>query len=137
MSVPGLRIRGEDDRSLHKANAGTFAADIKKRAGKQMKMINSFFQTDGPQQPSASALLNPVFQSFAKRYKLTPRETQVMRILVLEGLRNDEIAAVLHISPKTLKNHIACMMKKTDTVSSRGLQALFFNFAMKMLLPSA
>lgn len=98
-------------------------------------MINSYFQTDIPHQPAIPGLLNPIFQSFAKKHRLTPRETQVMRVLVIDGLRNDEIAAILHISPKTLKNHIACMMKKTDTVSSRGLQAMFFNFAMKMLLP--
>jgi DNA-binding NarL/FixJ family response regulator len=107
------------------------------KAGDSLKMLNSYFQTDGSQLHMQSTLLHPIFASFAKKYKLTPRESQVMRILVLEGLRNDEIAAQMHISPKTLKNHLACMMKKTKTGSSRSLQALFFNFAMRMLLPSA
>lgn len=101
-----------------------------------MKMMNSFFQTDGPQVQMQTTMLNPIFVSFAKKYKLTPRETQVLRILVTEGLRNDEIAAQMHISPKTLKNHLACMMKKTQTASSRSLQALFFNYVLKTLLPS-
>jgi len=102
-----------------------------------MKMLNSFFQTDNPYAQGSVPVIQTIFLSFAKKHKLTPRETQVLRVLVTQGLRNDEIAAILHISPKTLKNHLACMMKKTDTVSSRGLQAMFFNFAMKMLLPSA
>ena len=105
-----------------------------------MKMLNSFIQSDGVQhshQPmSQQTLLNPIFQSFAKRHGLTPRETQVLRLLIVGGHRNDELAEELRISPKTLKNHLACMMKKTSTGSSRTLQALFFNHTVKMLLPS-
>ncbi|MBB6730280.1 helix-turn-helix transcriptional regulator [Cohnella sp. CBP 2801] len=105
-----------------------------------MRMLNSFIQTDGVQvqhqQLSQQTFLGPIFQSFAKRHGLTPRETQVLRLLVIGGLRNDELAKELHISPKTLKNHLACMMKKTNTGSSRTLQAMFFNHTIKMLLPS-
>nr|WP_255654423.1 helix-turn-helix transcriptional regulator [Cohnella sp. REN36] len=81
-------------------------------------------------------MLSPIFVSFAKRYKLTTRETQVMKILVLEGKRNDDIASMLFISPKTLKNHLAFMMRKTGTSSARGLISLFFKHAMQILLPS-
>lgn len=90
--------------------------------------------TDGNHK--TTTLLNPIFLSFARNNKLTPRETQVMKVLVTEGLRNDDIAALLHISPKTLKNHLACMMKKTRTSSSRELQAKFFNYAMQALITS-
>lgn len=105
-----------------------------------MRMLNSYFTTDAPNYEAPNvpvSLLHPLFMSFAKNYRLTPRETQVMRILVIEGMRNDDIAAQMHISPKTLKNHLACMMKKTNTYSSRSLQALFFNFVLRSLLPTA
>ncbi|MCC3373094.1 helix-turn-helix transcriptional regulator [Cohnella sp. REN36] len=84
----------------------------------------------------SQTMLSPIFVSFAKRYKLTTRETQVMKILVLEGKRNDDIASMLFISPKTLKNHLAFMMRKTGTSSARGLISLFFKHAMQILLPS-
>ncbi|GEM_PF-2084097 len=98
-------------------------------------MYSSSIVTDGMHK--STAYLNPIFLSFARNHKLTPRETQVMKVLVTEGMRNDEIAAFLHISPKTLKNHLACMMKKTRTSSSRELQAKFFNYAMQTLITTA
>ncbi|THF79480.1 response regulator transcription factor [Cohnella fermenti] len=105
-----------------------------------MRMLNSYFTSDNQKYEAPNVpinLLNPLFLSFAKHHKLTPRETQVMRILVVEGMRNDDMAAQMHISPKTLKNHLACMMKKTNTYSSRSLQAMFFNYVLRTLLPTA
>jgi DNA-binding NarL/FixJ family response regulator len=43
--------------------------------------------------------------------ELTPRELEVLT-LVAEGLRNKEIAAALHISEKTVKNHINNIFSK-------------------------
>ncbi|WP_291315168.1 response regulator transcription factor [Desulfuromonas sp.] len=44
---------------------------------------------------------------------LTPREQQVMR-LVVEGVTSREIAEKLSLSPKTVENHRANLMKKLD-----------------------
>lgn len=78
----------------------------------------------------ADAYSDPYVLKFADRYGLTPRETELMRALVLLGLRNEEIGAMFHIAVKTVKNHIACMMGKTRTHSSRELQALFLRFVL-------
>lgn len=67
---------------------------------------------------------------FGERYGLTAREREVLRALVLFGLHNDEIAEMFHIALKTVKNHLACVMAKTRTHSSRELQALFLRYML-------
>lgn len=58
---------------------------------------------------------------------LTPREQEIMRLLA-EGLSIKEVAAKLFISPKTVENHRASIMKKLDLHSSLEL----FRFAAKI-----
>lgn len=58
---------------------------------------------------------------------LTPREQEVMRLLA-EGLSTKEVAEKLFISPKTVENHRASIMKKLDLHSSLEL----FRFAAKI-----
>jgi DNA-binding NarL/FixJ family response regulator len=47
----------------------------------------------------------------AIRAVLSERELQVLRLLA-QGKENAEIAAVLHVSPKTIKNHISSILEK-------------------------
>ncbi len=54
---------------------------------------------------------------------LTDREIEVLK-LVAEGKFNKEIAAQLHISERTVKNHISNIFKKID-VSDRTQAAVF------------
>ncbi len=54
-------------------------------------------------------------------YGLTPRELEVLRLLV-EGRSNPEIAAALFISPRTAGNHVANILAKLD-VDSRTAAA--------------
>ena len=56
------------------------------------------------QSPAPAASPNP---------RLTPREQEVMRLLA-EGFTTREIAKRLFISPKTVENHRATIMKKLD-----------------------
>ncbi|MGD8542635.1 MAG: response regulator transcription factor [Desulfobacteraceae bacterium] len=56
------------------------------------------------QSPAPAASPNP---------RLTPREQEVMRLLA-EGFTTREIARRLFISPKTVENHRANIMKKLD-----------------------
>jgi DNA-binding NarL/FixJ family response regulator len=58
---------------------------------------------------------------------LTPREQEVMRLLA-EGLSTKEVAEKLFISPKTVENHRASIMKKLDLHSSVEL----FRFAARI-----
>ncbi|MFE7521082.1 LuxR C-terminal-related transcriptional regulator [Streptomyces halstedii] len=52
--------------------------------------------------------------------ELSPREAEVAQ-LAASGLTNREIAATLHLSPRTVEQHIARAMRKTGALSRRGL----------------
>ncbi|WP_206424292.1 response regulator transcription factor [Cohnella candidum] len=67
----------------------------------------------------------PLFEAFGDRYSLTRREKEVLSTLLTWGLRNEDLSSTLHISVKTVKHHLASLMEKTRTRSSRELQALF------------
>ncbi|WP_405816425.1 response regulator transcription factor [Streptomyces sp. NBC_01390] len=62
------------------------------------RLIDRFTDTPGPLDPSR---LSP----------LTPRETEVLR-QVARGLSNAEIAAVLGVSPPTVKDHVSVLLGK-------------------------
>jgi DNA-binding CsgD family transcriptional regulator len=75
----------------------------------------------------------PVLATFGDKYGLTPREREVLRLLLLFGLRNEDISGILFISTKTTKHHLASMMHKTFTRSSRELHALFLRDVLENL----
>ncbi|MFF3833011.1 LuxR C-terminal-related transcriptional regulator [Streptomyces sp. NPDC002458] len=52
--------------------------------------------------------------------ELSPREAEVAQLAVC-GLTNREIAATLHLSPRTVEQHIARAMRKTGALSRRDL----------------
>lgn len=52
--------------------------------------------------------------------QLSPRELQVIHLLV-EGLRNEEIATELRISRRTVQAHVASIMEKTGKRSRTKL----------------
>ncbi|WP_435239049.1 LuxR C-terminal-related transcriptional regulator [Streptomyces sp. YPW6] len=52
--------------------------------------------------------------------QLSPREAEVAQ-LASSGLTNREIAATLHLSPRTVEQHIAGAMRKTGALSRRDL----------------
>ncbi|WP_411081976.1 LuxR C-terminal-related transcriptional regulator [Streptomyces sp. cmx-18-6] len=52
--------------------------------------------------------------------ELSPREAEVAQ-LAASGLTNREIAATLHLSPRTVEQHIAHAMRKTGAISRRDL----------------
>nr|WP_239110936.1 LuxR C-terminal-related transcriptional regulator [Streptomyces microflavus] len=52
--------------------------------------------------------------------QLSPREEEVAQLAV-SGLTNREIAATLHLSPRTVEQHIAGAMRKTGALSRRDL----------------
>ncbi|MFJ9638235.1 LuxR C-terminal-related transcriptional regulator [Streptomyces sp. NPDC101178] len=52
--------------------------------------------------------------------QLSPREEEVAQLAV-SGLTNREIAATLHLSPRTVEQHIAGAMRKSGALSRRDL----------------
>jgi DNA-binding NarL/FixJ family response regulator len=65
---------------------------------------------DVPQGPRRTTRENPA--------GLTAREVEVLSLLV-EGSRNADIAARLHLSERTVHHHVSAILKKLS-VSSRG-----------------
>ena len=59
-----------------------------------------------------AARIRPV-EGAAREIPLTPRETEVLR-LIAEGLSNGEIAAELVISPETVKTFVSRILTKLD-----------------------
>lgn len=64
-------------------------------------------------------------QAVSESYALTPRESEVAT-LAIKGLANKEIAALLELSPITVKLHLSNVFKKTRVESRTELAALFF-----------
>jgi DNA-binding NarL/FixJ family response regulator len=53
---------------------------------------------------------------------ITAREADVLR-LVAGGLANKQIAARLHLSPRTVEKHVESLLRKTGAHSRTGLVA--------------
>jgi DNA-binding NarL/FixJ family response regulator len=53
---------------------------------------------------------------------ITDREADVLR-LVAGGLANKQIAARLHLSPRTVEKHVESLLRKTGARSRTGLVA--------------
>ena len=53
---------------------------------------------------------------------ITAREADVLR-LVAGGLANKQIAARLHLSPRTVEKHVESLLRKTGARSRTGLVA--------------
>jgi DNA-binding NarL/FixJ family response regulator len=64
--------------------------------------------------------------------RLSPAERDVLRKL-LDGLRNQEIAAKLRLSDKTVKNHISHILRKTGTSSRLELTIKVYKQRERML----
>ena len=54
---------------------------------------------------------------------VTAREADVL-VLVAEGLANKEIAARLHVSPRTVEKHVESLMRKAGARSRTQLVAI-------------
>jgi DNA-binding CsgD family transcriptional regulator len=65
--------------------------------------------------PAKSAQIAPII---VEAYGLTPREQQITQA-VARGMSNQQVAAALHLSPHTVRDHLKAVFGKLD-VSSRG-----------------
>jgi DNA-binding CsgD family transcriptional regulator len=74
-----------------------------------------------PEEPVAVAAVAPA--PIDDPYHLTDREREVLR-LVAAGRTTGEIAAVLHISPRTAAKHVSNIMEKMNVSSRTSAVAL-------------
>ena len=61
----------------------------------------------------------------ARQWRLTPRQSSVMALLV-EGLANKEIALRLGCSVGTIENHVTCILRRANVGSRAALTATFW-----------
>ncbi|MCD6392656.1 MAG: response regulator transcription factor [Planctomycetes bacterium] len=62
--------------------------------------------------PAVSLLTNRQWRYLQRRYKITPREMQIAR-LICRGFGNEEIAVRLNITTGTVKVHVRNLYRKT------------------------
>lgn len=122
---PGCRIlmlsQHEDDSHVLDALwAGASGYLLKRAAGAELaEGIRAIWQGGAVLHPMAAQILVDAFRQCdcAKRVDslehLTDREREVL-ILVAEGYTNQQIAEMLHVSPKTVDGHRANLMSKLD-----------------------
>jgi len=71
------------------------------------------------------AVRNSRVSEIATLWRLTPRQSSVMALLV-EGLANKEIALRLGCSVGTVENHVTCVLKRAKVGSRAALAAAFW-----------
>ncbi|MBP1993067.1 response regulator transcription factor [Paenibacillus eucommiae] len=71
--------------------------------------------------------MGAAMQSFSNCYQITQRESEILVLIALHGFSNREIAEKCVITEKTVKNHLANIMKKLGIRSTRKLLSLLFN----------
>lgn len=61
---------------------------------------------------------------FSQDHQLTPRELEIMQCMIFNGLSNRDIAEMMVISQKTVKNHVSNLYSKCGVSTCRQLIAL-------------
>jgi two-component system CheB/CheR fusion protein len=121
-SLPAIMITGESDVSMAVAAMKAGAIDfIEKPVGLpelQGAVLRAFDQAQ-----NASTAAEWRDQANSRLAGLTPRQRQIME-LVLAGQPNKIIAADLNLSQRTVENHRAAIMRKTETRSLPALARL-------------
>ena len=89
------------------------------RAAVSSSVAIRVLELNGPSSPAYAVLverfaLRDQMESLASRYGLSPRERQVLS-LVVKGLRNEEIAKNLFISKSTAIFHVKQLLTKTSS----------------------
>lgn len=126
-----LTIFDDDDKIFDAIKAGADGYLLKDEPVEKIKeAIDNLLSNEGaPMSPSiARRVLNLLMHSekensrpgapAANDYNLTEREKDILHLLI-KGLEYKEIGSELHLSPNTVRNHIAKIYKKLH-VSSRA-----------------
>lgn len=71
-------------------------------------------------------------EEVAFEFQISKREKQLLELLVYHGFQNKQLARLLDITEKTVKNHVTSILSKTKTDSTRELQS----FMLRVLIDS-
>lgn len=74
-----------------------------------------------------------IYDAFGDRYDFTGSEKEVLRLYLLFGFEDKEIAKIMQCSVRELEGRLRCLLGKTRTNSMRELQALFIRFVLQKL----
>lgn len=122
---PGTRVlilsqHGDSDHVLDAVWAGASGYLLKRDAGAELaRSIREVYQWGGALHPAAAKILMESYrrcecvQRLDSYERLTDREREIL-ILVAEGYTNQQIANMLHVSPKTVDGHRGNLMSKLD-----------------------
>jgi two-component system response regulator NreC len=122
---PGTRVlilsqHGDSDHVLDAIWAGASGYLLKRDAGAGLaQSIRDVHQWGGVLHPGAAKILMESYrqcecvQRLDSYERLTDREREIL-ILVAEGYTNQQIANMLHVSPKTVDGHRGNLMSKLD-----------------------
>ena len=102
---------------------GPASTRIQAQNGRWIYVQASFLQAPDESQGPVAVTIGPAKSSqiapiIVEAYGLTPREQQITQA-VARGMANRDIAAALHLSPHTVRDHLKAVFAKLD-VSSRG-----------------
>ena len=81
-----------------------------------------------------SQALHAETKTFCRSFKLTPRETDVVDVLVNGTVRIKDVADHLRLSPNTVNNHVNSILLKTKTRSKTELLSILLNRMAEELL---
>jgi DNA-binding CsgD family transcriptional regulator len=73
---------------------------------------------------------------FGHETTLSPRELEIMGVMIREITQSEDIALELSISTHTVNNHLKNIFEKTKSRSKTDVLAKFFAFATRLLLKS-
>ncbi|BAG21067.1 MULTISPECIES: helix-turn-helix domain-containing protein [Streptomyces] len=129
-SPQGIRVPAWVQATAMKARAvaqerdrGQARARVRNRAGRWLVCHASCLREAGDRLGASAVVIEPAKTSeivplIVDAYELTDRETEVTQFIA-RGLPTGEIAAQLHLSPHTVRDHIKAVFEKVG-VSSRG-----------------
>ena len=125
----GLQISKLSSAAVLAMNVFTLAALIL-----IMTMNGSFDLSELQREDDASKLLSPerTFELIKEQFSLTPRETDVLRELVLTEDKQAVISDRLSISVKVLQKYVTSLYKKTGAETRSGLSELYHKTMMKL-----
>ena len=116
----------EDDKVYGAIRAGAIGYLLKDTEGNELcRAIKAAAAGQVQLSPAAAARLMRQVRQPEEPDALTPRETEVLRLLA-EGLANKEIARALGIGEKTVKTHVSNILSKLGVLSrtQAALQAV-------------
>lgn len=82
---------------------------------------------------ATSKALELEIKSFCSHHGLTPRESEIVALMVAGIVRIKDVAAKLSLSPNTVNNHVNSIFMKTHSRSKSELLASFLSFVSEQL----